>query len=381
MNMKGVDDFYYVLLIALVIVAAFTVFAAIVPPAQQQPPSGVNETLGIVNFTGLGPVGFSADFQARSVGLGNMKVGETQKESLKQLPKIVVSTGLLTGMQKEYFTVNVPSYYMSINRGVEISFDVYDTNQYGNLIVKWNGQEFLNTRANKRPYTISLGQEFVTESNSLEIYCDGPGLLFWASTVYDIRNLNVNLLYGPSRLFAFELGQNELSSFNRGELSFYGFGNAGSLDVKVNGVSVWNELPSGTETIVFNFTTGPINLGNNIVSLTANEGLFTLDNAQLRLFLSTNEVVKSRGFSISQDQYKLLSTGARSGKIEFYVDSILRGGNMVLKLNSKPLNIPSTRTGWNEVSFGAADSRQGTNSIELSGSGYWDVSDVVIRLV
>lgn len=380
-EMKGLEDFIYVLVIALVIVAAFTVFSAIVPYQPQQP-SGpvVNQTLNIANFTDIGTVGFSSDFQARSLGLGSFSVGETQEQNLKKLPKMVISTGLLTGSQKEYFTINVPSYYLDVQRGVEISFDVFETNQYGNLLIKWNGKAFLNQRAAPRVYTVTIGPEYVEEENSLEIVADGPGLLFWASTVYDIRNFEVNLLYGPSRLFAFELGQSELQAFNRGELSFYGFGDSGTMDVKINGVSVWNRLPAGTEKVVFNFTTGPINLGNNIISLTAQNGIFNLDNVQLKLFLSTNEVRKSRGFTISEDQFKLLASGARTGGVEFYVDSILRGGSMTITLNSKQLDVAGVKVGWNTVNFDSSEARQGSNSLEFSGQGYWNIADVAIKL-
>ncbi len=376
-RMKGADDFLIVLTIAIILIVVFALFSLLVP-YQPAPPPGVNETIVVSQFK-IGTVGFAADFQAKSASLGSFNVGEVQTEGLKSVPQITVSAGLLGG-ESQAFDINVDDVYLETIRGVKISFDVYETNQYGDLVVTWNGKEFYRGKAAPREYTIDISPDYVKNSNELKIYCDGPGLMFWASTVYTIRNFDVGLEYGPDKFFSFKLLSSEISAFNRGEINFIGTGSTGRMEIKVNGVNVYDGLPSGVVNARFNFSTVPLNIGDNIVTFKGIGGVFNLQNANIKIYLSKNEIVRSREFNISGSEYEWLNEGRYRGRISFDVLSILRGGSLDIKLNGKPLNVPQVRAGENRAYFSVSDVNAGRNELVFSGTGYFDIDNVEIEL-
>ncbi len=374
-QLKGVEDFIYVLAVALILILVFAAISALWPVG---PGGGVVGNVSIAEFS-LGGVGYSGDYEASSITLGSFSVGETQTENLRTAPQLSLSSSLL-GSKKETFSINVLSAYQDSLRDVLISFDVFETNQYGDLVVKWNGNEFYRGRASPRDYSIVIDKSSVKSMNTLEIYCDGPGLIFWASTVYTLRNFNVDLEYGPSKIFAFTLSQGEIEAWDRGEVSFYGFGTGDKLTLEVNDVEIYEQAPSGSTTITFNYTSAPLRVGQNLLTIKTDTGVFTLQNAVFKIFLLTNLVAKQRTFELDSDQYARLAEQGYAGVIEFKVDSIERSGVLDVELNRNDLAVPLPRTGWNNITFTDAEASIGTNTLEFSGNGYWDISEVKVRL-
>lgn len=373
-QLKGVEDFIYVLAAALILILVFAAISAIIPVG----PGGVVGNISIAEFA-LGGVGYSGDYEASSISLGSFDVGEIQKENLRSAPQLSLSSSLL-GSQKETFTINILSAYQDSLRDVVISFDVFETNGYGDLVVKWNGREFYRGRASPRDYNIIIEKASVKSSNTLEIYCDGPGLMFWASTVYTLRNFNADLEYGPSKIFAFTLSQGEIEAWDRGEVSFYGFGTGDKLTLEVNDVEIYEQAPSGPTTITFNYTSAPLRVGQNLLTFKTDTGVFTLQNAGFKIFLLTNLVAKQRSFELDSDQYGRLVDMGYAGRIEFSIESIERTGTLDIELNGKDLTVPALRTGWNSLTFTDTEAQAGTNTLEFSGNGFWDISEVKVRL-
>ena len=367
---KGVEDFVYLLIVAIVIIVALSIFSGIGPfiaPA---------ENFTVISEFSLGPVGFAYDYPARTESLGSFAVGETQRELLKSVPKMRVIAGLFGAESNEY-RIDVPEWLRETMKGVKITFSVEDRAPYGNLIIKWNGKEFYNEQASGA-VTVTINSEYVKSSNNLEILAGSPGWYFWANTVYEIRNFNVNLEYGPAKLIPFEIFPNELESWNKGELSFYSIG-TGTLSVKINGIEIYNQNPDLSNAIGFEYNDAPLKVGNNIISLSSPEGVLNLQNVELKIFLLTNEIVRTRDFNITAGQYNALKQG-KKGRIDYTIDSISREGILKIKLNNNMLSVPAPVTGLNSVYFTSGQAREGENRLEFSGTGTWYISEVDVGI-
>ena len=377
--MKGMDEFVWVVAIALILVVIFMAVAAVFPFTPAGPGPATNGTTGagvIASFSQLGFVGYSSSYAGQTADYGSFNVGQTQTENLKKATQLDICAGLWCNRQQE-FSVNVPSYYMDTIKDVKVSFAIYDTNQYGDLVVKWNGKEFHRGRSASQDYLITIDKQYVMDSNTLQIYADGPGLMFWASTVYTMRDFMADLEYGPAHINTFILSQAELSAWNSGDLSFYGSGSTGQLRVRSNGYVIYQGMPSGMISIPLNYSTAAPKIGENLVVFDAlGGGVFSLNNVRLRLYLLTNQMVKTKTFQLGASDYNKLG----QGRINFTVNSIQRDGDMTMKLNGKYLNVPRPSAGSNTVYFTKTEAAQGSNTLEITGSGYWDIGDMAITI-
>jgi len=371
--MRGkVDDFVYVLAVAAVILIVMALVSPLLQPSLAPAPGEINV---IKEFT-LGSVGYISEIPAKTLTLGSFTVGETQVENLKSISLLDVSASLLGG-EKRTFIINVPGWYFDSMEKVTVSFNVDSTNMYGPLIVSWNGKIFYQDKAYPRAYRLEIDPQYVEEQNTLEIACGGPGMMFWANTVYVLKDLKVNLEYGPAKLYSFELYPSEIQSFKKGVLEFYGAGR-GELSVKVNGVTVYKKIPKGADSVEFTFDTVPLNAGNNIVTLSTAGGSVQLFNAEMKIYLLANQITRERTFNITASDLASLKSGAVKGRIDYTIDKISREGPLKISLNGNALSVPTPVEGTNTVYFSYSDAQEGRNTLEFSSTGSFEISDVSI---
>ena len=126
------DDFIYVLITAAIFMVFVFILAGVGPwvsPGSYQ--------MQVINFS-VGKVGVVSDIPTRTDSFGSFVVGEEQSQELKSVPQFMVGASWLGGNAQEY-QVSIPEWYLEEAEDVKISFKVYDTNRYGNLVVMWNG--------------------------------------------------------------------------------------------------------------------------------------------------------------------------------------------------------------------------------------------------
>ncbi len=365
------DDFMWVLAIALVLLIAVGAFSFLVPY------TGPLTNITISKFS-PGRVGYIYDFVARTIDLKTFTVGENQTEPLKAYPQLEMATSMFGG-NKEGTWIYVPDYHMETARGVRITFDVAQTNQYGNLIIKWNGREIVGRPLPAGNYDIFIEREHVRGNNTLEVYATGPGFFFWASTVYIIKNFNVNLEYGPQRLIPFEMLPSEMSSFDRAELTAYASG-TGRLDIKINGVQVYSDSPRGMIDEEFNLFDAPIKPGQNIITFIDETGTYTLSDAIFRIYTSGDQSVYVHRLNLTEEHFNFLANGIFRGKVGYRIENIVRQGSVEIKANDNQLSTSTPRVGWNSAFFTADMVNVGENVITIGGTGSFEISEAVVGL-
>ncbi len=367
---KGAESFVYLLAIALALLVIVGIAANLGPVV----PSGQERV--VAELPG-GFAGFS-NRASRSIDLGSFSVGETQKESLLSFPQLELSANVL-GSDGRRYVVNVPEWFESTKRGVRLKFYVQDTNKYGRLVVKWNGKVFFSDFADRGNYNIFINSSYVKSSNTLEMYAEGPGALFWASTVYILKSVELNLEYGPERIIAFQMVPDEISAFDRASLSFWADGE-GTLEIKVNGVTAYRGSPKGASEVEFSYLDVPLNSGNNILTFIDREGVYSIQGAALRIFLLDNRSVILRRFNLTEEEFGLLEKGWMKGEVEYNVESVERKGQVTVKLNGNVLGSLSPETGWNSAGFGAEQAQMGENDIEITSTGGYSIPEIKVTL-
>lgn len=370
--MKGVEDFLYVLLAAIVFIVAIGIIGFLGPPV----PGPTNQ---IANFS-LGSIGFVSDTPTRTDNMGSFVVGDTQRETLKTVPKLQASASIAGGEATKY-QLTVPSWLRETMRRVRVKFSVVETNFYGKLIIKWNGREVFNQKASIQDHTILIDPELVKESNNIEISAEGPGWLFWATTVYDIRNFNVEAEYGPAKLIPIQLSQRELETWSNGEITFFGAQPGSSiLIIKVNGIEIYRKQPFGNDLAEFDLARVPLRPGTNIISFDTIGSSYNLQNVRLKVFLLSNEVVRTNEFELTDSQWLQLDRKSVTGKVTYRVNEIFRDGRLSVKIGGKELGPQTPSNGWNTLEFDSFHVIQGMNEIVVSGTGHWDISEMKIIL-
>jgi hypothetical protein len=365
-----VDDFMYVLLAGIVIlIIALAYFASI-------PPGGIGLEVPVAELS-VGSVGFTGDNMI-SRSYGSFQVGLVNKETIKSTPQIQVSSSYF-GAKAEKQEVRILNAYVPLAREAVLSFRVYDsTPYYGNLIIKWNGKELYKDGAEKGVYNLHIEKQYIREINNLEISCDGPGLQFWASTAYILRDFKIVLDYGSMKLIPFTLSSENLETFKNGALEFSPSG-TGNLIIKVNGAQVYSGIPENKESVKFDLFNAGISPGNNIIALSAPAGTITLNNVVLKIFLSTDQVARELNFDLTAANYSLFLQGYR-GRIDMQVLGMMKQGAMSITLNGKELSVPPLKKGTNTIYFSNQEALEGTNTLVFSSSGGWDVGTASIVL-
>ncbi len=369
--LKGVEEFVYVLAAAIIVLLVLGLIFAWVPI-----PSA--ESIKIAEFSGIGTIGYIPSEPSRTEALGSFVVGQTQTETLKSVPQVYVSAGLF-GSGYESYDIEIPDYMLDAAENVKIGFKVYNTNQYGNLVIRWNGLEVFNEKAGLTDYSVTISSDYLEEDNTLEIFCTGPGFAFWASTVYLLHDFEAELEYGPATMIPFQLTQAELGSLNRIGLSFIGTADC-LLSIDVNGNGIYTSKPSGVEEAEFSTSTVPLNTGNNIISFSTVTGTANLQNVMLDIYLATNLVTRTRDFNLTDIQYMYLQQDTMQGKIEYSIDEVGAQGSLEVRLNGHVLNTPIPEEGENMVYFDSSEAQEGDNTLSFTGTGQFEIGDVTVWL-
>jgi hypothetical protein len=376
------DEFVVLLIIAFVAIAAMMVVGG--PLAQMAngnwPGSGgaTGNYKAIASFD-LGNVGVSQNEVTRAIKFGSFTLGQTQSETLKEMASLGVSQGYF-GSDAKKFEINVDQNVLNNIKDVKISFDMGETNLYGNLIVKWNDKVVFDKMANLNRYDVYVQPGDVKDANTLEIAASPPGLYFWASTYYALQNFAVVAEYGPEKFMSFKIYPSEIESWSKGVLKFYTTsGQTGTMRVKLNGVDIYSSTnPEHVVTKEFQYSDlgNMLKIGDNVLSFKS-DSVMELDDVEFDVVLSAGSTANERDITVTTDQLNLLK-GNGKGVIEFNVDNTYKQGVLSIKINTNQLNVQTVRSGKNTVEFTSSDVFEGANTIAFSGTGSWDINGVKV---
>lgn len=184
---------------------------------------------------------------------------------------------------------------LSILKGASIRLVVEDSNKLGNLMVNFNDGEVYNKKVGAGEMIIPIDKKMLNKTNVVNIKADTPGFTFWANTLYQLRNveLNVDLEGSFAKDITFKLKPTEASTFNSLILAFKVEDFSTSLPeltIKSNGQILYKSRPPTTtfdEKFDRDILGDPIvlNGGDNKLSFSFDrEASYSVSNAVLTVF-------------------------------------------------------------------------------------------------
>ncbi len=365
---------------SLIIIAIVLIILLAVSAYFPYYPEGLPPEIRVIHEFSAGTIGFSDNYVSRTQDFGSFGVGLPQKESLKTVPMMEITAGLF-GSTSEQFSITVPDYIIEWMKGGEISFDIDDTNSYGNLVITWNGAVVYDKKGGAGTRTVTLSQSQIKQDNTVQISAQGPGMMFWAATAYTLRDFEVSAEYGPAKFLDFSVSQDELESMDRFDLSWFTASRSGTLLVKVNGEQIYSGTSERLESVEFTDTSllsASIAPGKNRLAFMAVNGSFELQDVIMRTYVSKDQRTIRERFELNEAQ--LNSLKASGGVVKMYVEEVENPGDLRIKLNEQSAGTASARAGWNSVPFEADLLEVGSNWMEIGGTGTFDVGEVTVEL-
>ncbi|MBN1896519.1 MAG: hypothetical protein JW789_02210 [Candidatus Aenigmarchaeota archaeon] len=370
------DDFI------LALIAVFVILGILLTASAWFPyyPEGVPEEERVIHTFSAGTVGYTQNYVSSVQEFGDFSVGVPQDEILKSAPALEITAGVFGG-ESEEFNIIVPDYVMEWLLGGEISFTVEDTNQLGNLVIEWNGAELFSKKAYSGVHSIDIRPEQIKSQNTLKIYSQGPGFMFWAASVYKISDFSAVAHYGPAKFIDFTATNDELETLETFELAWYTASRRGNISVKINGDELYYGVPERDMSIEFtekDLDGAQIRPGNNRITFSPVDGaVFEFQDVLLNTHVSTSKkVVRERFDLYGEDIVKAKANGVT---LKMYVEYTDRAGAFNVKLNEATAGTATGRDGWNNIELDASLLEEGSNWIEISSSGAFDVGQASLE--
>ncbi len=373
----NMDDFI------LALIAIFVILGALMAASTYMPyyPEGVPDEVRVVHSFTAGTVGYTENYVSSVQEFGSFGVGVPQEHELKNTPKMEITAGLFGGTSEE-FDITVPDYVTDWIKGGAITFTVTDANKYNNLVILWNGAKIYDEKAYEGEHELEILPSQIKEQNTLEIMALGPGLAFWAATAYTITEFRVNAQYGPAKFIDFMVSQDELETLDRFELVWYTAQRRGNLAVEVNGEEIYRAEPERDEKVTFMDTDleeVTIRPGKNRLIFKAYNGSFELDDVILNTHVSMAQKVIRERFDLDETQASTLKDNGLLLKL--YVKNIDKSGAINVKLNEANAGSTSGKNGWNHITLNTDNIEPGSNWLEISSMGAYDISEASVEVV
>ena len=119
----------------------------------------------------------------------------------------IVSQGILSSLKKQY---SFDAETVSALSGARLDLEVTNTNLYGPLVIKMNGNTVYSNYTRIGSHTIYLPKEYLEPKNYIEITAGSSGWRLWAPTVYIFRaNTSIDYFGDMKREFKFSMSESQ----------------------------------------------------------------------------------------------------------------------------------------------------------------------------
>jgi len=254
---------------------------------------------------------------SKSYDLPTIKIySPTSGQVLKTISSAIIRYAIFDNSKAKYsFDLNIDR---SATKNVLLSFNVL--NHKGPLSISLNGKEIFNAEVNTpSPKPIALNHEDLLDSNTFIFSVPTPGLRFWSANTYSLDSLqitgDVTDYTNALGIQTFVISQSDKDNLDTIKLYFFptcGIKDVGSLNVELNGISIYNSIADcGVKTSI-TLNTNQIIVGNNELRFYTNQGTYTLDNMNIQLTMKKPDY-KTYYFDMSQDYFDVKSDKPRCG--------------------------------------------------------------------
>ena len=125
-----------------------------------------------------------------------------------------------------------------------------DTNMLSNLIIEFNGEKVFDKKVGQEELIIEIPLDELERKNKIRISAGSPGIFFWATSWYQIREASLVVEYNATFFKKFEFGvdASEIENLKEVRLKFnierYDEKKLNDLIVEINGREVFRGVPT-----------------------------------------------------------------------------------------------------------------------------------------
>jgi hypothetical protein len=314
----------------------------------------------------------------RHIPLNDLSVGALGNKTVTELDNVLIQKGIIRGDSQslDFSGEGITNAFAS--------FEIKETNNYGDLILKLNNQEIWRERVKEGMYTIEL-PDFKEGDNSVEISASSSGFRIWAPTTYSLGSLKLVVSsFSREEIKEFKAYNYEVDGwdFSRLILPVYESSTEGDLIVEVNGKEIYRDAPvKGLPTQVdFDKKKLQIEKGENTIIFRAEEkGSYSIKNAELITFYYSGGLDSYvSDFYVVGKNAGLLEKENIIGELEFDVrDNI--NADIDVYVNDEKLDYELNK-GKNVIEFSNEILYSNVNDIRFSTYGKYDIKGVKLTL-
>ncbi|MFH1682274.1 MAG: hypothetical protein ABIA37_00605 [Candidatus Woesearchaeota archaeon] len=210
---------------------------------------------------------------------------QTESKILIDKPSALVKKGVFSSQKEElYFELKDLTNTNKVL--LDFSIDSFE----GKLIITLNGQEIFNRETNKIS-PLTLPKNLLQQNNNLVFEVSSPGIAFWSSNEYYLRNIKVvaditDTSSQESR-HLFYVNPDEVKSIEEISLKVsLTCIEMGKLTVKVNNYKVFSGVPQNcNDLLYYTIPSNVIENGSNWLSFSTEDGNYDIDNTLIKIKL------------------------------------------------------------------------------------------------
>ncbi|MBI4162747.1 MAG: hypothetical protein HY513_03615 [Candidatus Aenigmarchaeota archaeon] len=256
------DNFIYFLVAGLVVIAILLAAFNLGGYVNTQPAVDRNitfrEPIIVKNLSGAVLVGFIEKDAFQSFPF-LIDVKNTRDMISKDLGSFRIYNGLLFGEQGAKYRIATKGM-----DSLSINYEILNTNDYGNIIIKANGVELVNERQTAGTYQIDVPNTILGDSVLVEVMAGSSTWKIWAPTVYDLNmQLEAKGFADTAREFRFIL-LDDFIELTDAKLNLAFDKAVGGAEIRLNNRLVFNGLLQDTQAI--DIDKSFLEIGENVVT-------------------------------------------------------------------------------------------------------------------
>lgn len=315
--------------------------------------------------------GFSeVDMTTFSRKLSQASVKNIPEDSAKELsPSISVSRSTSINNDVNFEFTAQPSKVSA----AELKFKIADKYGSGTLSVKLNGKNMKTIQKGiGETVSVIFPIASIQEKNNILLEVSSPGLAFWRSNGYVLKNVELLLQNYDVGSFThdFVLTQSELA--NAGKANLHALinkeGEDALLKLSLNGNEIYNGYPE--KDFDLSIQIQHFDADNELIWTTDRDGKYEIIFPEIKFTFAPENTEKIYRFNIASSELTAINSGFYECKLNIQRESSL--GNANVEVNSNRI-----RANFNAASFYSSDIcpyiSQGINTISLSSD-----DDIVI---
>ena len=187
--------------------------------------------------------------ERREINFGDFTISYLMGEFVERRENFKVERNYFFEKSRGFVAILDPE-IMEIARSAYLYLVIDDTNMLSNLIIEFNGKKVFDKKVGQEELIIEIPVEELERKNRIRIRTSTPGIFFWATAWYQIKEASLVVEYNGTffKKFEFSVDASEIENLKEVRLQFevekYDAKKLNDMIVKINGKEVFRGVPT-----------------------------------------------------------------------------------------------------------------------------------------